>query len=275
MKKSILHFAIPTAALALVFSLVSWNNNGELNINAVNALRTMNNNAYQPGEFLKYRIHYGAVNAGIVSMNVAPQSTLIGSKNTYNLRVEGETVKSFEWAYKVRDKFESWVDQGSQAPLRYAKTVREDRYFNQDLAIYDHENAKLRNTKGELKIPAYTQDVASAIYYMRNLNYKTAVDGTQFPINVYLDNKVYNLNVTFKGRETIKTDIGKVKCIKIKPQLVVDRVFKNSDAMTVWVTDDENHIPVRIESAIRVGSIKVDIIEYRGLKNNFSALLPK
>lgn len=274
MKKSFWIPAIPVLALALVFSLVSWNNSEHYS-NTTLALRSMENNSYQPGEFLKYRIHYGAVNAGLVSMSVAAQPTQIGNKSTYNLRVEGETLKSFEWAYKVRDKFESWVDQGSQAPLRYAKTVREDRYFNQDLAIYDHENAKLRNTKGELKIPAYTQDIASAIYYLRNLNYQTAVSGSQFPINVYLDNKVYNLNITFKGRETIKTDIGKVKCIKIKPQLVVDRVFKNSDAMTVWVTDDENHIPVRIESEIRVGSIKVDIIEYKGLKNTFSALLPK
>ena len=121
--------------------------------------RKMANLAYQPGETLKYRIHYGAINAGVVSMSVNPNPTIINGKTTYNLRVEGETVKSFDWAYKVRDKFESWVDQESQAPLRYAKTVRENDYFHQDVAIYDHDNRKLRNKQGELTIPQYTQEI--------------------------------------------------------------------------------------------------------------------
>ena len=233
--------------------------------------RKVANNAYQTGEILKYRIHYGPVNAGLVSMSVLPQSTIINGKNTYTLRVEGETLKSFDWAYKVRDKFESWVDQESQAPLRYAKTVRENTYYNQDVAIYDHDNQKLRNKQGELTIPQYTQDIASAIYYLRNLDYATATVGKQFPVDVYLDNKVYNLSITYKGKETIKTDLGKIRCIKIKPKLVVDRVFKNTDGMTVWVSDDANHIPVRIETEIQVGSLKVDLIQHQGLKNAFSA----
>jgi hypothetical protein len=233
--------------------------------------RKVANNAYQTGEILKYRIHYGPVNAGLVSMSVLPQSTIINGKNTYTLRVEGETLKSFDWAYKVRDKFESWVDQESQAPLRYAKTVRENNYFHQDVAIYDHDNKKLRNKQGELTIPAYTQDIASAIYYLRNLDYNNATIGKQFPVDVYIDNQVYSLPVTYKGKEVIKTDLGKIRCIKIKPKLVVDRVFKHADALTVWVTDDANHIPVRIEGEIYVGSIKVDLIQHQGLKNAFSA----
>jgi hypothetical protein len=236
--------------------------------------RKVANNAYQTGEILKYRIHYGPVNAGLVSMSVLPQSTIINGKNTYSLRVEGETLKSFDWAYKVRDKFESWVDQESQAPLRYAKTVRENSYFHQDVAIYDHDNKKLRNKQGELAIPQYTQDIASAIYYLRNLDYATATVGKQIPVDVYLDNKVYNLNITYKGKETIKTDLGKIRCIKIKPKLVVDRVFKNTDGMTVWVSDDANHIPVRIETEIQVGSLKVDLIQHQGLKNAFSSKVP-
>jgi hypothetical protein len=236
--------------------------------------RKINNLAYQPGETLKYRIHYGAINAGVVSMTVSNTPTIINGKTAYNLRVEGETVKSFDWAYKVRDKFESWVDQESQAPLRYAKTVRENNYFHQDVAIYDHDNRKLRNKQGELAIPQYTQDIASAIYYLRNLDYANATPGKQYPVDVYIDNQVYSLPITYKGKEVIKTDLGKIRCIKIKPKLVVDRVFKYADALTVWVTDDANHIPVRIEGQIYVGSIKVDITQHTGLKNAFSSKVP-
>lgn len=278
MKQKLFSIALNPVAMGLILlgGLGSWAALSPYNHqsnNALTALRTLSNNAYQPGELLKYRIHYGAINAGIVSMSVSPNAQNISGKNSYAVKVEGETVKSFEWAYKVRDKFESWIDQGSQAPLRYAKTLRENDYFAQDIAIYDHENAKLRNKKGEITIPKYTQDIASAIYYLRNLDYKKAAINTQFPVDVYIDNEIFQLPITYKGKEVIKTDIGKIRCIKLKPQLVVDRVFAKADAMTVWVSDDENRIPIRIQTDIRVGSLKVDITQYQGLKNPFNSFV--
>ncbi len=236
--------------------------------------RIVINTAYQPGEVLNYRIHYGIINAGLCNMTVSEPLT-INNKSAYNLKVEGETVKSFDWAYKVRDKFESWVDVNSHAPIRYAKTVRENNYFNQDIAIYNHSDKWLKNKQGQIAIPQYTQDIASAIYYMRTLNYADAKIGATYPIDVYLDNKIYNLNVKYVGKEVIKSDIGKVRCFKIKPQLVVDRVFKSTDAMTVWVTDDENKVPVRIQTEIRVGSLKVDLVKYQNLKNPMTSLVAK
>ena len=272
LKRSFKHI-LGISLIALLGSWVALSPYNQHSIAHLTSLRSLSNNAYQPGELLKYRIHYGAINAGIVSMSVSPTAQNISGKNSYAVKVEGETVKSFEWAYKVRDKFESWIDQGSQAPLRYAKTLRENDYFAQDIAIYDHENAKLRNKKGEIPIPKYTQDIASAIYYLRNLDYNKAAINAQFPVDVYIDNEIYKLPITYKGKEIIKTDIGKIRCIKLKPQLVVDRVFAKSDAMTVWVSDDENRIPIRIQTDIRVGSLKVDITSFQGLKNTFSALV--
>lgn len=236
--------------------------------------RKMSNNAFKVGEKLKFRVHYGVINAASISMSV-DQSTVINGRNAFAVKVDGETLKSFDWAYKVRDKFQSWIDAEALAPVRYAKTVRENKYFDEDIAIYMHDKKKMRNSDGELAMPAYTQDIASALYYARNLNFTNAVVNQSYPIDVYLDNKIYNLNFTFLGRETLNTDIGKVKCIKLRPKLVVDRVFKSSNDMTVWISDDANHIPIRVQSAIKVGSLKVDITSYEGLKNTFSALQKK
>jgi hypothetical protein len=124
-----------------------------------------------------------------------------------------------------------------------------------------------------MTIPTYTQDIASALYYARNLDLKNATVNQKFPIDIYLDNKVYNLNFTYLGKETIKTDLGKVKCIKLRPKLVVDRVFKGTNDMTVWISDDENKIPIRVQTEIQVGSVKVDITGYSNLKNDFTALV--
>jgi hypothetical protein len=133
----------------------------------------------------------------------------------------------------------------------------------------------LRNKEGKINITQNTQDLASAIYFMRQLDFKNKPLNYAYPMDIYIDNEIYNLKVAYKGKETIQTDLGKVRCIKLQPEMVVDRVFKEKDAVTVWVSDDKNHIPVRIEAAIYVGSLKVDLTSYKNLKNPFQSLLNK
>lgn len=237
------------------------------------SFRKLPNTSFKVGEKLTFRAHYGLINAARITMSVDPVMQQIGTRKAFLVRTEGETLKSFDWMYKVRDKFDSYLDEESLAPLRYSMSKRENKYTASDAVIYYHEQKKLRNLKGEMAMPTYTQDIASAIYYARNLDFITAKLNQSFPVDVYLDNKVYNLQFKFIGRETLHTDIGKVRCIKLRPKLVVDRVFKEDDDMTIWVSDDKNKIPIRVESAIQVGSIKVDITAYENLKNNFDALL--
>jgi hypothetical protein len=271
MKRSLITLTLSAALVLLVQSFS--NPQQETSADPI-SYRKMNNQAFKVGEKLKYRVHYGIINAANITMAV-DQATTINGREALAVRCEGETLKSFDWAYKVRDKFQSWIDAEALAPIRYAKTVRENKYYDEDLAIYMHDKKKLRNSDGELAMPMYTQDIASVLYYARNLNFENAKVNQVFPLDLYLDNKIYNLNFTYIGKETLSTDIGKVKCIKLRPKLVVDRVFKSSNDMTVWVSDDANRIPIRVQSAIKVGSLKVDITGYEGLRNSFSSLVKK
>ena len=261
MKKAV-YLIVPFLALALLAN--------QRPDNRVNGQATPG--SFGHAEQLRYRIHYGLINAGVVTMNTDETFATIGSQAAMHIRVEGETLKSFEWAYKVRDKFEAWVNPSTVKPLRYAKTVRENTYYDQDLAVFNHAAGYLRNRKGQLSITAETRDIASAIYFLRTVNWSALAIGASKPVDVYLDNEVYNLSVAYAGKETIQTDLGPVRCLKLKPELVVDRVFKNKNGMTVWVSDDANRIPVRIQTDIQVGSLKVDLNQYSHLKNAFTAL---
>lgn len=237
--------------------------------------RKMGNNAFTFNEKLEYRVHYGLINAASISMEVGPALVEKHDRKCYNIKAEGRTLKSFDWAYKVRDRFETFLDQDAMAPISYNKSVQEDNYLDNDLVTFKHSKKKLYGVKGVLDMPEYTHDIISSLYYVRNLDFSKARSGDKFPIDVYLDNKIYNLGFKFMGRETIHTDIGKVRCLKFVPILVVDRVFKDQDDMTVWVSDDENKIPIRVKAKIMVGSVKVDITAYKGLKNEFSSLVKK
>jgi len=237
--------------------------------------RKITNEAFGFNEKLTFRVHYGLLNAAAVTLEVGEKLVEKNDRKCYHIKADGRTFSSFDWAYKVRDKFESYVDHEAIAPISYNKSVQEDKYKDNDLVTFKHSKKKLYGIKGVLDMPEYTHDIISALYYVRNIDFSNAKKGDNYPLDIYLDNKIYNLGFKYDGKETINTDIGKIKCIRFIPTLVIDRVFKDKDDMTVWVSDDENKIPIRVKAKIMVGSIKVDITNYSGLKNDFAAKVKK
>jgi hypothetical protein len=233
--------------------------------------RAVPNQAFTFGEELSYRVHYGWINAARITMKVSDKPQVIDGRETFHIVAKGRTNKSFDWAYKVRDHYESNVDIASIAPLKYFKSVKENKYTDVDLVYYNHANGTLRGKKKNMSVPAYVQDIVSGTYYARTIDYSKSKVGQTYPLNIYLDQEVYNLKFKYLGMETIKTDVGKVKCYKVRPQLVVDRVFKDEDDMTIWISADANRIPVRVQTDIWVGSLKVDLKGYKNLANPFTA----
>lgn len=235
------------------------------------ALRQAKNQAFTYGEELNYRVHYGFINAASIKIKVADKPVEIKGRTTYNIEAKGRTYSSFDWAYRVRDHFETYLDSQSIAPLKYFKSVEEDKYKDVDLVFYDHERKYMTGKKKSMTMPSYIQDIVSGTFYARTIDFNNAYVGQTFPIDIYLDQEIYNLKFKYVGKETIKTDVGKVRCIKLQPQLVVDRVFKDEDGMTIWVSDDLNKVPIRVQADIYVGSLKVDLTSYKGLRNSFSS----
>ncbi len=231
--------------------------------------RVLSNNAFTYGETLNYRVHYGIINAAKIKLTVEDKVVEVNGRETYHLIADGKTLSTFDWMFKVRDRFESYMDMELMAPIKYFKSVKEDNYKDIDLVYFDHDKKIIKSKRKNMDCPAYVQDIIGAMYYARTIDYSSAEKGTVYPIDVYLDQEIYNLEFKYEGKETIKSDIGKVKCIKIKPKAVADRVFKDDEAITLWVSDDENKIPIRVEASLAVGSLKVDLTSYSGLRNPF------
>jgi hypothetical protein len=128
--------------------------------------------------------------------------------------------------------------------------------------------------KGEsFKSADCTFDVISAVYATRNLDFKNLEINEKVYLNFFLDNELHPSYFKYLGKEVIETRFGKFKAIKIAPLLVKGSMFEGGERMTIWVTDDENHIPIRIETPIIVGTIKVDMKSYEGLRHPLTALI--
>jgi len=233
--------------------------------------RMLTNNAFTYGEELNYRVHYGIINAAKIKLKVENEAVEVHERPTYHLTADGKTLSTFDWMFKVRDRFESYMDMEYMAPIKYFKSVKEDKYSDVDLVFFDHDKKRIKGKKKNMDCPAYVQDIIGALYYARTIDFTSATKGQKYPIDIYLDQEIYNLEFKYLGKETIKSDIGKIRCIKLKPKAVADRVFKDDESITLWVSDDENKIPIRVEASLAVGSLKVDLTSYKGLRNSFTA----
>lgn len=232
---------------------------------AQGSLRQVTNSAFQPGEKLSFRIHYGFIDAGTAELQVVPEKKQIGPRSCYHVIGTGKSVGAFDWFFKVRDRYESYVDADAMVPWLFVRDVSEGGYKKKQRVVFNHYNDSARSEKKTIAVPDNTQDLISAFYFARTIDLSKANPGDVFPINGYLDDEVIPLNIKFVGRETLQTDFGKFRCVIFRPMLQEGRVFKESEDMTVWVSDDLNRIPVRVQSNILVGSIKMDLTGYENL----------
>jgi len=129
------------------------------------------------------------------------------------------------------------------------------------------------STKGVYKITDCMQDVVSAMYYARNIDFNKHKPGDKIPFDMYLDDEIFHLYIRYMGKEKIKTKYGKFNAIKIKPLLVKGTFFEGGEKMNAWISDDQNRLLLRVESPISVGSVVVDMHQYRGLRYPLTSLL--
>jgi hypothetical protein len=209
-------------------------------------------------------------NAGTAKFSVA--SDQFRNKKVFHLIGEGTTYPSYDWFFKVRDKFESWVDTASLKPFRYVRNTNEgsthtynDSYFNfQRKEVMCYKMIQEKTVKDTIRISACTFDVLTMIYYARCIDYNNYEPDTKIPVSLYLDGEVYDkLYIRYMGKEKIKTALGEIDCIKFKPLLIAGTIFSGGEEMTVWVTDDERKIPVYIKTPIVVGDIQAKIREIK------------
>ena len=239
--------------------------------NSIEPLPSQKNIAFKEGEVLSYRMHYGSLNAGVAILEVKPDLIEVNGRKVYHIVGNGFTVGSADWFFKVRDRYETYMDKDALLPWLFVRRVDEGGYkFSQDYS-FNHYTKKVDIGNGEkFDVPGGVQDMVSAFYSARNLDLSNAKPGDVFTVDCFVDKELWPLKIKFIGREEIKTDIGKFKSLRFSPIVQKGRVFKKDEDLSVWISDDLNHIPLRAQAKVLVGSIKMDITGARNLSNPMS-----
>ncbi len=243
-------------------------------IKAGDPLCGIRNTSFQQGEVLTFKVFYTLAGfyMGVGEARFTANLERVNNKPLYHIKGEGKTSNFYDGFFKVRDRYETYLDTSTLQPTHFIRNISEGGYQKFEDVTFNHVSQKAITTDGEFKIPACIQDVVSSIYSIRNIDFSKYRTDDKIPFSMFLGNEVYNLFVRYQGKEKIKTKYGRFSAIKLKPLLVKGDVFKGGEQMTVWISDDANHIPLRIESAISVGKVKIDMVSYQNLRYPLSSL---
>ena len=229
-------------------------------------LRSLPHTAFKAGEKLTYVLHYGFVNAGEATVELRETDLKMLGRPMLQAVGKGRSLGAFNTFYKVDDHYETYFDRDGVFPWIFMRRVSEGGYeFSQDYAYMQNLHQVNTQKKQTHAVPAHVQDMLSAFYYARTIDYSKAKPGDEFNIDCFLDDEIWPLKMRFVGRETIKLRNGKYRCLKFQPVVQQGRIFKTNDDLNVWVTDDANHIPVLAQAKVLVGSIKMELSSYEGL----------
>lgn len=245
---------------------------------------SIENQAFQDGEEIVYKMYYNWNFVWLSAGEVVLRVKEVGDQ--FHFSAYGTTYKSYEWFYKVRDRYETHVDKETLLPNVSIRDIEEGKYRLYDKITFDKKRNIATSLRGKSKetakvteypIESCMHDLLSIIYYARNLNFDDLEEGAQVPVKIFIDKETWPLKVRYKGRDDNKKirGEGRYETILFSPEVIVGDIFKEGTEMNVWVSDDQNKIPLLIESPVSVGSVKAVFKEYRGLRHEMGAKVKK
>ncbi len=232
--------------------------NGQVNDSAFDIpLRDIQQKAIHLPERLTFDITWGGWSFSWVHAGTASLEMLATEKpSQWKILSRASCNGFFQSFYPVQDTIYSIIHKDGFYPLRFEKRLNEGKYHHSITALYNQANHSLWTQDTCLTIEPFTHDILSAFYFIRTQNLQV---GHSFELNAVSGKKKYQLKVLCHRKESVKVPLGRFKTIVVEPVLVGDGLFKAKGKLTIWLTDDEAHIPVKMESQIPVGSIKAEL----------------
>ncbi len=237
-----------------------------------------NNKAFQSGEKLSYHVYYnlGFVNIKLADIKFWITDSYYDNKNVLILHNTTKTLPEYEWIIKVNDYYASYIDINSMGVDKHIQKTLVDKYFTDYEYNFDHlnkkiymkiENSKTKKYDDTINMKPCLHDLLSAAYYPRNIDYSKLTVGSKIFLPVILDTLTHNIYFRYIGNENINTkNIKNMNCIKIMPMIVETSIFTAGEKMTVWLSNDKNKVPIRMESDLKIGKILVKLDKFEGLR---------
>ena len=220
--------------------------------------RSIENRAFQTGEFLEFEIGWKFIRAGKATMSVS--DTVFNDRACYLIKTTARSSSTIDLFFRVRDRVESVVDREGFFPWKFKKHLREGKFRRDRATLFDPYQYLAFVKKDTVKTPPYVQDILSSFYYVRTLPLEV---GKHYDIDNISDKKIYPLRVLVHKKEQIRVPAGRFDCIVVEPVLRGEGLFNQKGRLTIWLTDDVLKIPVMMKSEVFIGTVDVKLTKLK------------
>ncbi|MEL7003253.1 MAG: DUF3108 domain-containing protein [Bacteroidota bacterium] len=236
--------------------------------------RNVENSSFEPGEEIKYKVHYGFINAAEGRMVISNELYNINGRPCYKIDVFGRSVGMFDLFLRIRDNWGTYLDTSAIVTQKFYRIIEEGKYrkheivdFDQNVNVasvrtYDKKKHKWKPTE-KFDIPSNVQDMVSGYYFLRTFDFRGLEEGEIINIDAFFDDEVYDFKIRYIGKEEVKTKLGRIRSVVFSPIMPENSLFDGEDAIRVWISDDANKVPLKIKAEMFVGSVEIDITKYK------------
>ena len=237
-------------------------------------VRIVPQSSFGRGEVIRYTVHYGLINGGEATVETANGLERVNDRPCYKATVSGRTTGSFDFFLRIRDQWRAYIDTTSILPLRAQRDIAEKNYRKKETVEFDHlhhvadvqDHDREKPKRTTVKVAQNSLELVSGFYYLRTINFERMRVGEVLKMPGYFDGENFVLEVTYKGREIVETKAGNIRTFKLVPKMPNNKLFRGENAISVYLSDDRNKIPVLFQAEMFVGTVKVDMVKYQGLK---------
>lgn len=239
--------------------------------------------SFGKGEELEYKVNFGFFNVGKAVTRIDKKVYNINSQACYKIDAFGETSDWISWVTDVNDNWGAYLDTTTLSTQVSYRKIREGKYKKDELANFDHKSHKVAvkvlnqqtgvyEEQKQYDIPHNAKDLVGGFMLLRQIDFARIQKGDTVTISGFFEDTSYNLKVMYKGKETINTKIGKIPCNVMIPVMPDNKLFDGDNSITVWISDDGNKIPVKIQAKMFIGHTGLELISFKGLRNQIKIL---
>lgn len=246
-------------------------------------LPEVNNKSFGVGEEINYRVNFGIFTVGSAVTKVDKRIFQINSRPTYKVDAFGSTSGMVSWITKVDDQWGAYIDTAALVTHVSYRKIKEGRYRKDELTTYDHAANKaevkvrdketgIYNNPKVYDTPDNVRDLVGGFLYLRVIEFSKLRKGDTVTISGFFEDTSYNLKIIYEGKEIINTRVGKIQCLKLVPIMPDNKLFDGENSITCWISDDDNKIPVKIQAKMFIGSTGIEMVSFRGLRNQLKVI---
>lgn len=234
--------------------------------------------SFGKGEQLEYKVNFGFFTVGKAITRIDGKVHNINSQPCYKIDAIGETSDWISWVTDVNDNWGAYIDTTTMSTQVSYRKIREGRYRLDELSNFDHDSHKVvvkvmnketgvYEEKNRYDIPHNAKDLVGGFMLLRQIDFARLNKGDTVTISGFFEDTSYYLKVVYKGKETINTKVGKIPCNVMIPLMPDNKLFDGENSITVWISDDGNKIPVKIQAKMFIGHTGLELVSFKGLRN--------